>query len=85
MDTPAVNKAIAAAAEAGGGTVVFPAGTYLSYSIHLKSHVSLFLPMARRFWVPTRRPMELTPMIPPSPTSHGKSTRITAIAIGITV
>jgi polygalacturonase len=43
VDTAAINKAIDAAAAAGGGTVVFPAGTYLSYSIHLKSHVSLFL------------------------------------------
>jgi polygalacturonase len=43
VDTPAINKAISAAAEASGGTVVFPAGTYLSYSIHLQSHVSLFL------------------------------------------
>src|ERR1700734_4162924 len=43
VDTPAINKAIEAAAAAGGGTVVFPAGTYLCYSIHLKSHVSLFL------------------------------------------
>ncbi len=43
LDTPAVNKAIDAAATAGGGTVRFPAGTYLCYSIHLKSHVSLHL------------------------------------------
>ncbi len=43
IDTPAINQAIDAAANAGGGTVVFPAGTYLCYSIHLKSHVSLFL------------------------------------------
>jgi polygalacturonase len=43
LDTPAINKAIDAAAAGGGGTVVFSAGTYLSYSIHLKSHVSLFL------------------------------------------
>ena len=43
VDTPAINKAIDAASAAGGGTVVFPAGTYLCYSIHLKSHVSLFL------------------------------------------
>lgn len=43
LDTPAINKAIDAAAEAGGGTVHFPAGTYLSYSIHLKSKVRLFL------------------------------------------
>jgi polygalacturonase len=43
IDTPAINKAIDVAAAAGGGTVHFPAGTYLSYSIHLKSNVRLFL------------------------------------------
>jgi polygalacturonase len=43
IDTPAINKAIDAAAAAGGGTVLFPAGTYASYSIHLKSRVALFL------------------------------------------
>jgi len=42
-DTPAINRAIEAAAAAGGGTVLFPAGTYLSYSIHLKSKVGLHL------------------------------------------
>jgi polygalacturonase len=43
VDSPAINKAIEAAAAAGGGTVVFPAGTWLSFSIHLKSHVGLYL------------------------------------------
>jgi polygalacturonase len=43
LDTPAINKAIEAAAAAGGGTVQFPAGTYLSGSIHLKSHIALYL------------------------------------------
>jgi polygalacturonase len=43
VDSPAINKAIEAAAAAGGGTVVFPAGDWLSFSIHLKSHVGLFL------------------------------------------
>src|SRR5580704_11116791 len=43
VDTAAINKAIEAAAAAGGGTVVFPAGDYLSYSIRLKSHVALCL------------------------------------------
>ena len=42
-DTPAINRAIEAAATAGGGTVHFPAGVYLSYSIHLKSKVGLYL------------------------------------------
>ena len=43
LDTTAINQAIDAAAAAGGGTVVFPAGNYLSFSIHLKSHVALRL------------------------------------------
>ena len=43
LDTAAINKAIEAAAESGGGTVHFPAGVYLSYSIHLKTNVVLSL------------------------------------------
>jgi polygalacturonase len=43
LDTPAINKAIKAAAAAGGGTVLFPSGAYLSVSIHLKSNVTLYL------------------------------------------
>ncbi len=43
LDTPAVNKAIDAASAAGGGIVRFPAGNYLCYSIHLKSHITLLL------------------------------------------
>ncbi len=43
LDTAAINRAIDAAAAAGGGTVVFPAGNYLSFSIHLKSHIELYL------------------------------------------
>src|SRR3954471_15954750 len=43
VDTPSVNRAIEAAAAMGGGTVRFPAGTYLCFSIRLKSNVSLHL------------------------------------------
>jgi polygalacturonase len=43
LDTEAVNRAIEAAAAAGGGVVVFPAGTYLCFSIRLKSQVHLHL------------------------------------------
>ena len=43
LDTSAINKAIEAAAAGGGGTVHFPAGTYLSVSIHLKSNITLQL------------------------------------------
>jgi polygalacturonase len=43
LDTIAINKTIDAAAAAGGGTVFFPAGNYLSVSIHLKSNIALYL------------------------------------------
>ncbi len=43
IDTTAINQAIEAASAAGGGTVQFPAGSYLCYSIRLKSNVSLYL------------------------------------------
>jgi polygalacturonase len=43
IDSGAINRAIEAAAEAGGGTVYFPAGTYASYSIRLKSQICLYL------------------------------------------
>ena len=42
LDTAAINKAIEAASKAGGGTVLFPAGTYASYSIRLKSDITLY-------------------------------------------
>ena len=43
VDTPAINRAIEAVAAAGGGRLYFPPGTYLSYTIHLKSRVDLYL------------------------------------------
>jgi polygalacturonase len=43
LDTPAINRAIEAASSAGGGVVRFNAGSYLSYSIHLKSNVTLYI------------------------------------------
>lgn len=43
VDTPAINRAIEAVAASGGGTLVFPAGTYVCFSIHLKSKVDLYL------------------------------------------
>src|SRR5579885_1638777 len=43
IDSPAIDKAIAAASAVPGGTVVFPAGTYLSHTIHLQSNVTLQL------------------------------------------
>ena len=43
LDTSAINRAIEAASAAGGGTVNFPAGTYLSVSIRLRSNITLQL------------------------------------------
>ncbi|MCE1197470.1 MAG: right-handed parallel beta-helix repeat-containing protein [Marinilabiliales bacterium] len=42
-NTKAINKAIEAAAKAGGGTVFFPAGEFLSYTIRMKSNITLHL------------------------------------------
>lgn len=42
-NTEAINSAIEAAANNGGGTIFFPAGDYLSYTIHLKSNITLHL------------------------------------------
>ncbi len=43
LDSPAIDRAIAAASAAGGGTVLVPAGTYLCGSIHLKSNINLVI------------------------------------------
>ncbi len=43
MDTQAIQKAIDAANGAGGGTVYFPAGTYLSGTLMMRNHVTLHL------------------------------------------
>lgn len=43
IDSEAVNKAIETASANGGGTVYFPAGTYLSYSIRMKDNIRLYL------------------------------------------
>ena len=48
LDTPAINRAIEACAAAGGGTVLFPPGRYLSGTVHLKSNVSLKLDAGAR-------------------------------------
>ena len=43
IDTKAIDKTIETASKAGGGTVYFPAGDYLSVTIHLKSNVALYI------------------------------------------
>jgi len=43
LDTLAINRAIDAAAAAGGGVVLFPPGQYLCFSIHLRSLVHIHI------------------------------------------
>ncbi len=43
LDSPAIQRALDAARDHGGGTVLLPAGTYLSFTLHLRSHVILHL------------------------------------------
>ncbi len=43
VDTPSINKAIEAVAAVGGGTLLFPAGTYVCFTIRLRSHVDIYL------------------------------------------
>lgn len=48
LDTAAINRAIQAAHASGGGTVVFPAGDFLSHSIRLRSFVTVHLSAGAR-------------------------------------
>jgi polygalacturonase len=48
LDTSSIQKAVDACAAAGGGQVLFPPGRYLSGTVHLKSHVTLFLDAGAR-------------------------------------
>ena len=43
LDSPAINRAISAAAQTGGGTVGVPPGRYLSGSIHLTNNINLHI------------------------------------------
>ncbi len=50
LATAAIQKAVDACAKAGGGTVYFPAGNFLSGTIALKSHVTLHLSPGATLW-----------------------------------
>ncbi len=43
IDSPAINAAIEAASQKGGGVILFPEGVYASYSIRLKDNITLRL------------------------------------------
>jgi polygalacturonase len=64
LDSPAINRAIEAAAQAGGGTVHLPAGIYLSGSIRLKSNIHLFIDAGA---VILGAPQEMNAYDPPEP------------------
>lgn len=70
LDTQAINKAIDAAARAGGGTVFFPAGSYLSVSIHLKSNITLYLDQGST--IVAAEPSANVRYDPPEPNSSDK-------------
>jgi hypothetical protein len=41
LDTQAINKTVEACSAVGGGTVLFPAGVYLTGTVHLKSDITM--------------------------------------------
>lgn len=43
LATASIKKAIETASKAGGGTIYFPAGKYLTGPIHLKSNITIFI------------------------------------------
>ena len=43
LDTQAIQEAIAACGAAGGGTIIFPAGAYVTGALFLRDHVTLHL------------------------------------------
>jgi len=52
-DNAAIQKAVDACSSGGGGTVLFPAGNYLSGLIQLRSHVTLQLDAGATLWIST--------------------------------
>jgi polygalacturonase len=70
LDSPAINAAIEAAAGAGGGTVHFPAGTYLSYSIRLKSNITLYFDQGSKLLAAPSTSNGQPGYDPPEPNPH---------------
>ena len=62
--TGAINGAIEACAAAGGGQVLVPAGRYVCGTIHLRSHVTLFLAAGARIVGTTNLALYRAPEIP---------------------
>lgn len=54
LNTTAIQSAIDAAADRGGGTVYFPAGDYITGTLRLRDHVTLHLDNGCTLWGSTR-------------------------------
>jgi hypothetical protein len=64
LDTAGLNHAIEACSQAGGGEVLVPAGRYLSGTLHLRSHVTLFLAAGARLIGTTNLSQYEQPSVP---------------------
>ena len=64
LNTRAINEAIQACAEAGGGQVLIPPGRYLSGTIHLRSRLTLYLEAGARLIGTTNLDAYQQPSIP---------------------
>jgi hypothetical protein len=64
LDTAGLNRAIEACSQAGGGTVLVPAGRFLSGTIHLRSHVTLFLEVGATLVATTNLSQYEQPSVP---------------------
>jgi hypothetical protein len=64
LDTEAINRAVEACSTAGGGQVLVPAGRYVSGTIRLKSHVTLFLAAGARIVGTTNLSLYEAPTVP---------------------
>src|SRR5438067_1548220 len=64
LDTTAINKAIEACAQTGGGQVLFPPGRFLSGTVHLRSHVNLYFEAGARLIGTTNLDEYSAPQVP---------------------
>jgi polygalacturonase len=64
LDTAAIQKAVDACSDAGGGQVCFPPGRYLSGTIHLRSGVTILLDAGARLVGSTNLSQYAQPRLP---------------------
>jgi polygalacturonase len=64
LDTRALNEAVEACAQVGGGQVLLPPGTYLTGTLHLRSHLTLFFAPGARLIGTTNLAQYEAPKVP---------------------